>query len=88
MFEIILSSNSQKFYQNCNSQLAGKLNGAFDDLSIQPFYGKNIKKLKGSFEGLYRYRVRDYRIVYSIEKEIRIVSIVWIGNRKEINKKK
>lgn len=88
MFEIILSSNAQKFYQSCNNQLAGKLNDAFDNLSIQPFYGKNIKKLKGSFEGLYRYRVGDNRIVYSIEKEIRIVSIVWIGKRKEAYKKK
>lgn len=45
------------------------------------------KKLKGPHE---RYRVRqgDYRILYSIEDEIRIVSIVNVGHRKDVYRRR
>ncbi len=43
-----------------------------------------VKKLKGSEEDLYRIRVGDYRIIYSIEEEIKIVDILKIGHRKDI----
>jgi mRNA interferase RelE/StbE len=45
--------------------------------------GNNIKKLRGALSGLYRYRIGDYRIVYSVESKIRIISVVWIGKRKD-----
>lgn len=83
MFEIILSSKAKKFYASVDDELASKINAALDIISTQPYFGNNIKKLKGNFEGLYRYRIGNYRIVYSIEEQIKIVSIVWIGKRKD-----
>jgi mRNA interferase RelE/StbE len=43
-----------------------------------------VKKLKGNNEDLYRIRSGDYRVVYSIEDEIRVVDIRKIGHRKDI----
>ena len=45
------------------------------------------KKLKDSHE---RYRVRqgDYRILYSIEDAIRIVSIVHVAHRKDVYRRR
>ena len=43
-----------------------------------------VKKLKGIDEDLYRIRVGDYRIIYSIGDEIKIIDILKIGHRKEI----
>ena len=83
MFEIILSSNAEKFYKSSDIKLAKRLNDAFDSLSIEPYNQKNIKKLKGKLSGCYRYRLGNYRIVYSVENDINIVSIVWIGAREE-----
>ncbi len=83
MFEIVLSKQSEKFYLSATDKLVSKINLAFDELSINPFYGNNIKKLKGKLDGLYRYRITDYRIVYSISDEIKIISIIWIGKRKD-----
>ena len=83
MFDIILSHQAEKFYNDVNDKLASKFNIAFDEISVQPYYGNNIKKLKGDLDGLYRYRSGDYRIVYSIEDKIKIVSVNWIGKRKD-----
>ncbi len=40
-----------------------------------------IKKLK---EGIYRIRVGDYRIVYSIDDTTKIVEIIKVKHRKEV----
>lgn len=50
-----------------------------DELSGNPF-SKDIKRLKGSDS--YRLRVGDYRIIFTIEKDL---IIIWkIGHRKNI----
>lgn len=83
MFDINLSNQAAKFYLSANNKLVSKINIAFDEIRINPFFGNNIKKLRGGLEGLYRYRVGDIRIVYSIESAIKIVSVTWIGKRKD-----
>ena len=42
------------------------------------------KKLKGIFEDLWRIRIGNYRVIYSIEDEIRIVEVRRISHRKDI----
>ncbi len=44
------------------------------------------KALTGQFSGLYRYRYGDYRIIYIIDFEDRIIKILKIGHRKDIYK--
>ena len=41
------------------------------------------KKLKG-YKDLYRIRIGDYRVIYSIQDDILTVTVVAIGNRKDI----
>ncbi len=42
------------------------------------------KKLKDSEEDLWRIRVGDYRIIYLIDDQIRIVNIRKVGHRKDV----
>jgi mRNA interferase RelE/StbE len=42
------------------------------------------KKLKGSSTDLWRIRVGDYRVIYSIDEEIKIIDIKKVGHRKDI----
>ncbi len=42
------------------------------------------KPLQYSLKGLRRLRVRDYRVIFQIEEEKKIVLIVKIGHRKEV----
>ncbi len=39
------------------------------------------KPLRGSKHGLWRYRVRDYRILCRLEKRVLIVVVVAVGHR-------
>jgi len=50
-----------------------------EELSENPF-SKDIKKLKGSDD--FRLRVGDYRVIFSIEKNI--IQILKVGHRKNI----
>ena len=58
----------------------------YPQLRENPFFGTNIKKLKGEFEGLYRYRVGKYRIFYKIESELVLVVMIDIDDRKDAYK--
>ena len=51
------------------------------NLVRDPFNGKNIKKLKGDLEGLYRYRVGNYRIFYTVN--IKTVVLIEVVARKD-----
>lgn len=55
---------------------------AIDKLGKAPRSG-NVKQLKG-YEKLFRLRTGDYRIIYTIEEAVIVVTIVAVGNRKDI----
>jgi len=38
-------------------------------LRSNPFFGGNIKKLKGEYKDIYRFRIDDYRLFYKIEEQ-------------------
>ena len=79
-FEVILVSHALKFYKNCSLELSGRLNKCFESLETNPFYGPNIKRLRGE-EKRYRYRVGDYRVIYSIDKNPKKVIVTLISQR-------
>jgi mRNA interferase RelE/StbE len=64
------------------------VNYIYPQLRKNPFYGSNIKKLKGDFSGVYRYRIGQYRLFYSVETNKVIVFIINLSHRKESYKKK
>jgi mRNA interferase RelE/StbE len=55
-------------------------------LRENPFFGPNIKKLKGEYKDLYRFRIGDYRLFYTISEETVIVFIIDIEARKDAYK--
>ena len=67
MYELILTLKAQKFYEQVDLSLAKRLNSCFDRLVENPYEHSNIKRLKGSFAGLFRDRVGHWRVVYKIE---------------------
>ena len=52
-------------------------------LRRNPYFGANIKRLKGYFSDYYRYRIGDYRLFYKIENEKIMIFIVYIKHRKD-----
>lgn len=64
-----------------------KINGyVYPILRENPFFGPNIKKLKGSYKEVYRFRIGDYRLFYKISDETVIVFILDIELRKDAYK--
>jgi len=53
----------------------------YPQLRQQPYFGKNIKKLKGYAPETWRYRIRDYRFFYEIDDKKKIVFMVAAGHR-------
>lgn len=50
-------------------------------LTTDPFIGK---AMTGRYSGMYRLRIGDYRVIYSIYQESVTVRIAKIGHRKDI----
>lgn len=55
----------------------------YPQLKKNPFFGNNIKKLKGEFEGIYRYRIGSFRLFYTIDSDRIIIFILDIEKRKD-----
>jgi mRNA interferase RelE/StbE len=69
-FQIAETKNFQKLKSKIDKKIYDKIiNNVYPQLKSNPFYGTNIKKLKGEFEGYYRYRVGNYRLFYLVERE-------------------
>lgn len=84
-----------KKYRVIISKVAGKELRQFPKNVIEKIYTKMLslsddprphgcKKLEGYSESLWRVRVGDYRIIYSVDDIICIVDVRHVGNRKDI----
>lgn len=74
-YKIIIQKTAEKFLRKQNKKTQERL--------LETIYklpdGTDIKKLKG--HNLYRLRVGDCRIIYSIDKVVKIITIENIDNR-------
>lgn len=82
-FEVLLMPVALKFYKSCPEGLAKRLNKCFEDIEANPFWGPNIKVLKGE-KRRYRYRIGDYRVIYGVDKENNKVFVTLIASRSSV----
>ncbi len=81
-FKIAETKNFQKIKQHIDPKLYDKIvNIVYPQLKSNPYFGTNIKKLKGEFEGYYRYSVGNYRLFYLIEDEKVLIVITDFRHR-------
>jgi mRNA interferase RelE/StbE len=74
--------NSKK-YNHLYSKIQ---NDVYPMLRKNPNFGVNIKKLKGKYKALFRFRIGDNRLFYKIDEAEKIVFIINIENRKDAYK--
>lgn len=84
MYEILLHRNAAKAYENLDNRTVARINKSIDVLKENPFYGKDIKKLRGELEGRYRLRVGGHRIVYRVDELEKAVIIMDIRAREKV----
>ena len=83
-FELIYTKRAFKDIQNLDQHVKLRLKKSLELFSVSPF--DHAEKLTNHSIGSYRFRVRDYRIIFDVGDE-RII-ILHVGHRKEIYRKK
>ena len=84
MFRVRLAPQADRFYREADRPLAKKLAKCFRQLERDPRRHNNIKPLKGKLAGFYRYRVGDYRLVYSIDDPRLLAIVALIAHRRDV----
>ena len=79
--KILFVKSAEKELLYLNKNLGQRIIQKINLLKNDP-YGQNSQKLEGG-KG-YRIRIGDYRVVYTINNENKIILVIKIGHRKEI----
>ena len=58
-------------------------NDIYPQLRTQPFFGRNIKKLKGYKPETWRYRIGGFRLFYEIEDDRKVVFMIAADTRQK-----
>ena len=82
-YVIIYVSTAEKELSKLPENEFIKIQNAINSLSENPFPPGHIK-LEGAKEKLYRIRKGNYRIIYSVQKNIITITILKIGHRKDV----
>ena len=81
-YEVRMTHSAEKDLENLSKSAVPVLWQRIKTLADEP-RPRQAKKLKGA-EKAYRLRVRDYRIVYTVDDEQKLVIVTAIRHRKEV----
>jgi mRNA interferase RelE/StbE len=82
-YKIVLSRQAEKAVQRLNSHDFAAISAVIDTLEKEP-RPLNSASLSGKYkDSLYKIRVRDFRIIYSVDGKNRIVHVKRIARRNE-----
>jgi len=74
----------ESIQKNTRQTIYNKIqNYVYPQLRLNPFYGKNIKKLVNFKPPIWRYRIGNYRIFYEINEKEKIVYILTVEIRQK-----
>ncbi|MFQ6030782.1 MAG: type II toxin-antitoxin system RelE/ParE family toxin [Dehalococcoidia bacterium] len=80
MYEIRLARSANRYYQRVDVDTARRLERCFEELSRNPFTATNVRPIRGR-QGVYRYRVGDLRVIFTVVQVERVVRVTAIGPR-------
>lgn len=86
-YSVLLESRAEKQLLSLSDSVIVHIHSRLASLKDNP-RPAGAKKLKGRFKEGWRIRVRDYRVLYTIDDDNRIVSVFEIGKRGEIYRRK
>jgi mRNA interferase RelE/StbE len=84
MYHLDISAGAEKQMRRLPAKIHERVLNALDGLKKDP-RPRGCKKLKGE-DNLWRIRVGDYRIAYTIEDDKLIVLVVRVAHRKDVYK--
>jgi mRNA interferase RelE/StbE len=87
-FEVVYSTDAQKCFQTLDRSIAQRIYLKIDFYISTPNPLDHAKTLSGELGGLYRFRVGDYRVIFSVDKDgsVTVLTILRVAHRKDIYK--
>jgi mRNA interferase RelE/StbE len=86
-FQIAETKGFAKRKESIAPELYEKIKSVvYPQLRKNPYFGSNIKKLKGEIAPYYRFRIGDYRLFYLIEADKVLVVVVDLKHRQNAYK--
>ena len=82
-YKIIIDKKAQKFLDGLSASYREKIVLKIKALTSVDLNSLNIKRLQG-YKNLYRLKVDNYRVVFAITTDKRLIIVSVIGHRKEI----
>jgi mRNA interferase RelE/StbE len=83
-YTILFKKSAAKELASFPTDTRKRIVEALETLKINPFSELlKFKKLKSN-ENLYRIRVGDYRVVYTVERDKLIIVVIKVGHRKDV----
>ena len=83
-YEVKFSKGAKKQLRKLPLDIQERIQTKINDLAIEP-RPNGVKKLQGD-DNSYRVRVGDYRVIYELDDDVLIVTVIKIGHRSEIYK--
>ncbi|MEH2147826.1 type II toxin-antitoxin system RelE family toxin [Nostoc sp.] len=83
-YEVKFSRGAKKQFRKLPIDVQQRIQTKINDLAIEP-RPNGVKKLQGD-DNSYRVRVGDYRVVYEVDDDVLIVTVIKVGHRTGIYK--
>lgn len=84
MKKIVLSDEAEKWLRKADPYVASLIRDALKGIARLDNPRSRGKALTGNLSGLWRYRVRDYRIICDITGEELLIGVVKIDKRSDV----
>jgi mRNA interferase RelE/StbE len=77
----------KKFSSHDAAFLRKKLEASvYPQIKREPYFGRNVKKLRGYTPSTWRYRIGRFRMFYTVDREEQIVYVLTIHDRRDAYK--
>ena len=84
-YKIVFKPSVEKDLRGLPKSVIARVLERIENLKDDPLPRQSIK-LTGA-EQLYRLRVGDYRIVYSVDREAKLITVHYVRHRREVYRK-
>ncbi|MEX2420337.1 MAG: type II toxin-antitoxin system RelE/ParE family toxin [Actinomycetota bacterium] len=90
-FEVELSPGAAKAFRKLPAEVRSRLSAALRSLAEHAgepgrISGKRVKTIKGTADTFHRLRVGDYRVMYDVIAQDRVVLVLGIVHRSELER--
>ena len=80
-YSLAVTKRFKNSFEKLPRDVQERVYGKLVSLLENPYSGM---RLRGELSGLYRLRVGDYRVIYAIDEEKRLVVLLDVGHRRRI----